>query len=182
MQTFGFPLNPPGESVPEAPSIPYDSGVELTDKEKALRNLFVSEYLKDYDKVAAAQRCGFELSLAVDWANKLMAEPYVQIRLSNLRNSGDVNQIELADYNRRRIKEGLMTQAFYTGPGSSHAARVSALKALAELEGMVKVPSKSAGIGDGGVMQVPGIAGTDDWEAAASNSQDALARHAGTGE
>lgn len=181
MQTFGFPLNPPDDPVPDIPSIPNDSGVELTDREKALRNLFVSEYLKDYDKIAAAQRCGFELALAQEWANKLWAEPYVQIRISALRTSADVNQVELADYNRRRIREGLTKEAFYYGPGSSHSARVSALKALAELEGYGKSDGKQPG-STGGVMQVPGVADVTNWEQIASDSQDSLMRHAGTGE
>lgn len=181
---FGFPENssadetggyavPPG--IPDAP--------EMTERERALRDLFVSEYLVDYDQVRAAQRCGFGYQFAVEYATKLMGESYVQQRISQIRIDPNVNSNALEEYNKRRIREGLIAEASYKGPGSSHAARVSALKALAELHGMTKIQGKAPGGGaTGGVMAVPGIADLDAWEQQASLTQDNLAKHADTGE
>ena len=184
MSVFGFSLNGSDQQAAD----PADSAVpeqnSLTEKEKALRDLFVAEYLVDYDRLAAAMRCGFEFQLAMEWSARLFQEPYVQQRIARLRISADVDQDSLEEYNKRRVREGLISEAFYRGPGSSHSARVSALKALATINGMV--PKGDLGKGGpsekGGVMAVPGIADIDDWEKTASASQDALVQHAGTGE
>lgn len=184
--TFGFPET---TSVDEIGGVVVPSNpeqVELKENEKQLRDLFVSEYLVDYDQVRAAQRCGFAYQFAIEYATKLMAESYVQRKISSLRISPDVNETELEDYNKRRIREGLIREAFYSGPGASHAARVSALKALAQVNGMIVAPggagSKGSSGSPGGVMAVPGIADLDAWEQTASNSQDNLAQHADRGE
>lgn len=155
----------------------------MTEREKALRDLFASEYLVDRDQVKAAMRCGFGYQFAVEYAEKLMKESYVQRQINRFSLTPSCSDEDLEEYNRKRIREGLINEAFYRGPGSSHAARVSALKALAELNGMVskKAPGDGGGA-QGGVMQVPGIANLDNWEDQASASQDNLASHADTGE
>lgn len=156
---------------------------ELSEREKALRDLFCNEYLVDRDSVAAAQRCGFQHAFAKDYAIKFMQEAYVQKRLKTLEQAtpGVGADKNADDYNRNRIREALMAQAFYSGPGSSHAARVSALAKLAVIYGM-DAPAKTEQLVThrGGVLMVPATSNLNDWEQAAQASQTQLvsdARH-----
>jgi hypothetical protein len=152
---------------------------EYSERERALRDLFVSEYLIDYDQVAAAQRCGYTYQFAVEYAQKFMHEAYVQQRINAVK-FAVLDETQEADYDKKRIKAALMQEAHYKGPGSSHAGRVAALAKLAALYGMEAPKKVDATVQHrGGVMAVPGIAALDDWEKQASVSQDALAGHAG---
>lgn len=148
---------------------------ELSDSEKKLRNQFVDEYLLDFSQTAAAIRIGFSASFAQTYAEKFMAEPYVRKRIMELQNAMAGDEKAEADLDRRRIRAALMREAHYKGPGSSHAARVSALSKLAAIRDMdaptkLKIDSNMRG----GVMMVPAIANIEDWEKAAQASQGAL--------
>lgn len=148
---------------------------DLSPKEKDLRDKFVSEYLIDYDQTAAAIRIGFSASFAQTYAEKFMTEPYVRKAIADLQNAmADDEKIEV-ELDRRRIRAALMREAHYRGPGSSHAARVSALAKLASIRDMdapTKIKSEVAL--RGGVMMVPGIASLEEWEKAAQASQTDL--------
>jgi hypothetical protein len=146
----------------------------MTEREKALRDMFVAEYLVDYSQTNAAMRCGFPRDFAVEWGSRLMDEPYVQQKLKSLEMTpGD--PVAEAEYNRQRIKQQLMREAHYRGPGSSHAARVAALARLAAIYDL-EAPKKTKIDFEhrGGVMRAPGVANLEDWEAAAVASQEAL--------
>lgn len=143
-------------------------------RQKALRDLFVAEYLVDYNQVKAAMRCGFPREFAVQYATQFMEEAYVAKKITQLEMTPADPAAELA-YNQQRIKQQLMREAHYKGPGSSHAARVTALTTLAKLNGMEPVKKTEIDLKHrGGVMQVPGVADLDGWEAAAVASQEAL--------
>jgi hypothetical protein len=168
--------------------VPFDPGFQLpTDipapeemsaREKALRDLFVSEYLIDYDQVKAAQRCGFTLQFAQEYGRRFMEEAYVQRRLNEVRFM-KTDDRSTEEYDKVRIRTSLMREAHNYGPGSTHAGRVAALSKLATLYGMEAPKKIDANIQHrGGVMAVPGIASLDDWEKQASASQDNLAAHA----
>src|SRR5689334_17792514 len=64
-----------GEDVYERP---------LNNQEKALRELFVNEYLKDFNGFNAALRCGFAASFALYWGTTFLKESYVQRRIAEL--------------------------------------------------------------------------------------------------
>lgn len=154
---------------------------EMSERQRALRDLFVSEYLIDYHQVAAAMRCGFSRQLAVEWASRFMEEAYVQKKIKNM-------ELTLADpedemeFNKQRIKQQLMREAHYRGPGSSHAARVSALAKLMSVYDMDS-PQKSEVTHEhrGGVMRIPGAAtSAEAWEAEAMANQVALQNVQGT--
>jgi hypothetical protein len=158
------------DRVPDTP--------ELSDRERALRDLFVSEYLVDFDQTAAAMRCGFNRKFAIEYGTKFMAEPYV-LQKMNLMKFAEVDEVDQNEYDSKRVRAALMQEAHYFGPGSSHAARVAALAKLASLIGMDKPLKTEQTINHrGGVMAVPGIASLDDWEKAASESQDELVKDA----
>lgn len=153
-------------------------GQVLTDREKALRDLFVEHYLVDFNATLAAQRCGFEREFAIEYARKFLEEPYVQQRILQLK-FASVDPAKLEAYNKTRITNALLAEAHYRGPGSSHAARVSALAKLAAIHGMETPKKIEATIKHrGGVMAIPAIANIDDWEAAAAASQEQLVKDA----
>lgn len=159
--------------IPERPSVEdYIRADTLDPRQKALRDLFVAEYLIDYNQVNAAMRCGFPREFAVQFATQFMDEPYVQQRIKAMEFTPmDPKQEE--EYNKQRIKTQLMREAMYKGPGSSHAARVSALTTLAKLNSMEPSKKVEQNINlQGGVMRVPAPPGSlDEWEQAASKSQ-----------
>lgn len=103
---------------------------DLSPNEKALRDLFVTEYLKDHDPMRAAQRCGFIKSVAAQYADELMHCPYVQKQIAahHEKQSADPEAAKKA------IKLSLMREAH--NPFSPAAARVAALAQLAKIEGM----------------------------------------------
>lgn len=102
----------------------------LSPQEKALRDLFVSEYLKDRDGLKAALRCGFIKSIASQYADDLLACPYVQKKIS-----AEDEKMQLdPEAARKSIKLGLLREAH--NPFSPAAARVAALAQLAKIEGM----------------------------------------------
>lgn len=148
---------------------------EMSEREKALRDLFVREYLQDYNAYAACLRCGFMRSFAEDYAKKFMAEPYVRQQLQVMQHV-EGNEADLAQYNRRRIYNALMKEAHYNGPGSSQAARIAALSKLASIEGMDKPvkPEDNPTIHRGGVMRIPDIADVTEWEEVAVSTQTKL--------
>jgi len=148
---------------------------ELSAKEKELRDKFVDEYLLDFDQTAAAIRVGFSASFAQTYAEKFMSEPYVRQRIAALQTAlAEDDKLE-AELDRRRIRAALMREAHYRGPGSSHAARVSALAKLASILDMdAPTKIKSDVTMRGGVMMVPAIASLEEWEKAAQASQGDL--------
>lgn len=178
MALLDTPIDPASYTLPD--SIPADE-VAMNEREKALRDLFVSEYMIDYDQIKAAQRCGFHQQFAIEYGKKFMEEPYVQKRINEIK-FADTNPAELAKFDKKRIKAALMYEAHYRGPGSSASARVAALGKLALLEGM-EAPKKTENthVHRGGVMAVPGIANLEQWEATASASQDKLVTDATNG-
>lgn len=148
---------------------------ELSPKEKELRDKFVSEYMIDFDQTAAAIRIGFSASFAQTYAEKFMTEPYVRKQIALMQTALSEDDKLEADLDRRRIRAALMREAHYRGPGSSHAARVSALAKLASIRDMdAPTKIKSEMTMRGGVMMVPGIANLDEWEKAAQASQGDL--------
>lgn len=148
---------------------------ELSNSEKELRDKFVDEYLLDFSQTAAAIRIGFGAGFAQTYAEKFMAEPYVRKRIMDLQTAMAGDEKTEADLDRRRIRAALMREAHYRGPGSSHAARVSALAKLAAIRDMDSPTRLKIDAGNrGGVMMVPAIASIEEWEQAAQASQGAL--------
>lgn len=148
---------------------------ELSEKEKVLRNKFVDEYLLDFDQTAAAIRVGFSASFAQTYAEKFMQEPYVRKRIADMQTALAQDEKLEAEQDKRRIRAGLLREAHYRGPGSSHAARVSALGKLATIRDMdAPIKLKTDVTMRGGVMMIPAIANIEEWQMAAQASQENL--------
>lgn len=143
---------------------------QLTSKERDIRDRFVAEYVIDYDAKRAALRVGYTESFAETYSQKFLNEAYVQQKIKKFELDEAEDDKGEADSDRRRIRAGLMREAHYRGPGSSHAARVAALAQLAkirDMEASKKLEVKSLG----GVMVMPGIASMGDWQNVASSQQ-----------
>lgn len=148
---------------------------ELSPAEKALRDRFVTEYLVDYDAWAAAVRIGFLSTVAVQYAQMLLQEAYVQQEIRRLTIGESKDEKAAIKERRRQVEAGLLREAHRMGPGSSHMGRVQALKALAKIHDM-EAPTriKNDVTHKGGVMMIPAIANIEDWEKQAAEHQDKL--------
>lgn len=150
---------------------------DLSKQERALRDRFVDEYLVDYSPLNAARRVGFSNAFAKEYAERFMTEPYVRQRIKQLETSGQVDEEDLEEYNKKRIRAQLMREAhdqFSTG-----SARVAALGKLMSMYGMDAPTRITQEIEHrGGVMMVPAIASLDDWERTAMAQQTKLSEAA----
>lgn len=148
---------------------------ELTDREKAVRDLFVDQYVKDYSPVAAAMRCGFMRMFAEQYAQKFMAEAYVRKRIQAV----ELGETDTSKSSVKKEKAQILAhlrKVAYSDLTPS-AARVAALKMLAELHGIAKSDGGTGGPA-GGVIEVPAIASLDEWEKVAVQSQSKLVEDA----
>lgn len=144
---------------------------ELTEREQALRNKFVDEYLVDYDAIAAAMRVGFMKAFAVEYAKRFMDEAYVRNRIKGV----ELEKVEGSRVDPKSDKLRVMAtyRELAYGPNTPPAVRVQAARELAAYYGMNK-GLEGTGQVMGGVMQVPTIADIDEWEAVATASQAKL--------
>jgi hypothetical protein len=144
-------------------------------REKALRDLFVKEYLVDYDSIGAAMRVGYNRGIAKEYAVRLMDEPYVMRQIAKYEGA-PVEEDETTA--KKRIMAGLVREANFRGAGSSQAARVAALGKLAQLYGMEPATRNKTELtgADGqplaaGQFVIPGIMTPEQWEPFAAQQQ-----------
>jgi len=143
----------------------------LSERELALRNEFVRQYLIDFDPVLACMRVGFTKAFAEDYAIRFMAEPYVQKRITELSLETPADELEQEELDKQ-LTLSVLRQAATNGPYSS---RVAAAAKLASILGMDKPVANTLDItSKGGVMVVPGISNVDDWEETALKAQQEL--------
>lgn len=151
---------------------------EMSDREKALRDLFVREYLEDYNPIAACLRCGFMRSFAKEYAEKFMDEPYVRQQLQLLEQTAPVPNTGSSDadqYNKQRIVNGLFREAHnMSSSGSARVAAFSKLAQIYQLDQPVKIDPNKNTKHRGGIIQVPEIADVTEWEEVAVSTQEKL--------
>lgn len=156
---------------------------DLDHDARVIRERVVSEYLYDFNWTKACLRCGFRAEFAEDSGNRFRNDPYCIWRVKtlarerNLEIRPDIPAEQALDEQaakRADILSALEREANYFGPGSSAAARVSALGKLAQLRGMEPVKQASVEHKVPGVMLSPGIAAVGDWEAVAQSTQEKL--------
>lgn len=148
-------------------------------REKALRDLFVKEYLVDYDSIGAAMRVGYNRGIAKEYAVRLMDEPYVMRQIAK-QEGAPIEESE--DVLKKRIMAGLIREANYRGAGSSQAARVAALGKLAQLNGMepaTRMKTELTGpngepLQGPGQFIIPGVMTPEQWETAVKKQQSDL--------
>lgn len=104
---------------------------ELDEDEKALRDLFVLEYVKDFHPVNACLRMGLQVPYANDWAIRFMEESYVQQQISNVTGRRQLTEEEV----KAKDKELILTTLRIAMQDGPHASRVSAAKQMAAMHG-----------------------------------------------
>ena len=107
---------------------------EPSGQEKALRDLFVREYIKDFDPFQACLRVGFQAAFAVEYAKKFMGEAYVQRRITELQRATPENEEKRAQ-ELRALAISVLVQASQNGP---YASRVAAIRELNSMHGWNK--------------------------------------------
>ena len=107
---------------------------EPSGQEKALRDLFVQEYIKDFDPFQACLRVGFQAAFAVEYAKKFMSEAYVQRRITELQRATPENEEKRAQ-ELRALAISVLVQASQNGP---YASRVAAIRELNSMHGWNK--------------------------------------------
>lgn len=156
----------------------------LTDQEKAVREAVANQFMYDRNLHAACLRCGFASSLALEYADKFEKDPYFNycVRINEEKAlQFDSNDKEIADTEtRNQLISWLKNEATFKGEGSSHAARVQAIKTLCGIYGLVEKANKdNSPEQHSGVMVVPNAESADDWEAAAAAQQLKIMKETG---
>lgn len=149
----------------------------LTVEQVALRQAFVEQYFIDYNAYNAVLRCGLVGDQAFEYAKKFMQEPFVlNLIAKNSVLKETLNIQKDVDFQKQQVISGLLKEAFNTGAGSTHAARVQALGKLASILGMDAKSGSDENQIKGGVICVPGEMSLEDWENKAVHSQNKLAK------
>ena len=105
---------------------------EPSGQEKALRDLFVQEYIKDFDPFQACLRVGFQAAFAVEYAKRFMSEAYVQRKIADLQRATPENEDAQAKQDKALVLS-VLRQAAQNGP---YASRVQAAAKLATILGL----------------------------------------------
>ena len=96
------------------------------------RERFCQEYLKDLNATKAAARAGYSPRSARACGSELLHIPEVEARVAELLE----RRAERTALSQDEVIQGLRAEATYFGPGSSHAARVSAFQLLGKHQRM----------------------------------------------
>ena len=159
-----------------APAVPV-----LMDGEKALRDKFVAEYIKDYNELKACVRIGYAPAFAREFSGRFMTEPYVLNKIQAAENTVEDDFDE--DTQKKKIVSALWREANNYSMGSSQSARVAALAKLSGFYGM-DAPSRSQTELTGrdgkplgqGVFIVPGLVTAEEWAKQAAEQQEELTK------
>lgn len=143
--------------------------------QKEHRDQFIKEYMRDFNPVNAAIRCGFAGPKALEVSDRYMGEPYVMRGIQDAIEAIDLNpDNSFVDNMKRTVIMNLASQSQYDGANASHAARIKATETISKLMGME--PDKKVNVkhNTSGVMMVPGVASIEEWETEATVSQNKL--------
>lgn len=104
--------------------------------QKALYDKFIEEYIKDFNGVAAAIRCGFHRSYAEQFAPIFLAKAYVQQKIMDAKHNPNTG---LTDQEIKARVEATYLAAIESGDPK---AAVAAAKNLAAMRGVDVAPDR----------------------------------------
>jgi phage terminase small subunit len=96
------------------------------------KQLFVTEYVKDFNGRQSAIRAGYSPDSAEKQAYRLLQEPFIKELVAEQLKA----KLERTSVTSDWIISQLKHEALFSGEGFSHGARVSALATLAKVTGM----------------------------------------------
>jgi len=102
----------------------------LTEREIAVRDFFVNEYVKDFDAYRACIRMGFLAAFAIDQAKIFMSDGYVLRKIDHMTRSA----IPDPEEDKRAMLENLRWLALNGSP----AVRASATTKYMEAQGYIE--------------------------------------------
>lgn len=143
---------------------------EPTERERALMDLFCSEFLVDRSYIRAASRCGFQAAFVAEYGKMLYQKSYVQKRLAELERikADPVKEKEFDAVNNRARLRAIANDDMQKG-----STRVSAMRELNAMHGLHAPTKVEMNQRQGGVMVIP-VGNLEEWEKAAQASQTAL--------
>lgn len=149
----------------------------LSVEEKAWRDRFVLEYVKDFNGTQAMVRCGHtNPNTARTQASLLLREPYVARALDIFIRKCEVDAV----VTRQQVLAALWREA--NAPSNFEGVRVTALSKIATMLGMDKAPKQNGEDVTAkqlGIMLVP-VMNVADWQSSALQTQADLKSRAGT--
>lgn len=151
----------------------------LSDSEKAVRDKFVEEYLKDKDAYLATIRTGYLESVALNYAQIFLRCTYVQRKIQDAKYRPQVVDPKIEKQNDFNHIKNTLRQAMDNGP---YASRVAAAAKLSSLYGFDQHNNKNGvAAKTSGVMVVPAIASLSEWESEAMKTQSKLVEDTSNG-
>lgn len=113
---------------------------EPSAQEKALLDLFVTEYMKDFHEYDACIRVGFQAVYALEYSKVFLNKTYVQRAIAERkREAVATNQSEIES--DTTLIKATLREAMHKGPFQSRAV---AAKTLAGIHGIDQAPDRSA--------------------------------------
>lgn len=107
--------------------------------EKALRDRFVEEYVKDWHPINAAIRTGFNITFANEYAPIFLGEPYVQRKIIEYKNKPREDDADRKESVKAKIEAALEAALACGDPKVSVAAAAK----LGEMHGLMQAPDRS---------------------------------------
>lgn len=154
----------------------------MSPEEKALRDAFVLQYLRDSDWQNAALRMGYTQETCLEFARQMSDCPYVRRAIADatapdwLKPDPEADKLnkfsEDPEVLQRQVIATLQREMHARGAGSSQQGRIAAAKELARIYKMGETEDTTKVVQS--VMVVPQIGSVDDWEKAAKDQQAKL--------
>jgi hypothetical protein len=101
----------------------------LDAREQAVRDLFVSEYMKDFDSYRACIRMGFLAAFAIDQAKNFMGDGYVLRKIDFLTRAAVLDP--------EADKQAMLANLRWLAHNGTPASRASATKLYMEAQGYI---------------------------------------------
>lgn len=145
----------------------------------ALKERFITEYLRDFNAAAAYARAMGPEELearGLVWKScqnegwKMKQDPHVARVIADTIQAMEEEQL----ITRKEIIAGLKREAHYDGYDSQHGARVTAWSQLGKFLGMDTRRVEVNLASQGGILVVPATQSADEWEKRATEAQAAL--------
>lgn len=102
----------------------------LTDREQAVRDLFVNEYVKDFDAYRACIRMGFLAAFAIDQSKMFMGDGYVLRKIDFMTRSAVLDPDS--------DKQAMLANLRWLAHNGTPASRASATKLYMEAQGYIE--------------------------------------------
>jgi hypothetical protein len=147
---------------------------ELSEREKALRDKFCEEYIKDENEYKACSRVGFAAAFVPEMAKLFMRESYVTKKIRAMQEEQLHGPEKDAKQTARDIAISVYKEVALN-KFEKGAARVAAASGLVNLHGIAAPTKSQVDVNHrGGVLMVPAIASLNDWESIAMATQRGL--------